>query len=395
MSSVFFHLDFDAFFASVEQTDKPELKGKPVIVGAAPGGRGVVAACSYEAREYGIHSAMPISIAARKCPHGVFLPIRMERYQEISHEVMNYLRKTAPSMHQISIDEAFLDYSGTERLLGQPQDLAGSLKDYILDNWQLPVSIGIGTNPYIAKLASGRSKPNGILHVQAIEELNFIDSFQLNKLWGIGPKICEQLETFNIRDTKQIRDLDMSELCAVAGKSTGQNLWNISRGLDPGIINEQPMSKSISTEHTFPVDISANNPAIEEKVLELCHSLMFRLLQESLRSATVMVRVRSEQFETHSCQKTLMNSIQSSTELYEESLKIMRPLLKQAGMVRLIGVGLSNVSSSDSHSQNEFFLTGNKKQYTVESAISQMQKKYGRKMITRASFLKKPEDDEL
>lgn len=395
MSRIFFHLDFDAFFASVEQTDKPELKGKPVIVGAAPGGRGVVAACSYEAREYGVHSAMPISIAARKCPNGVFLPVRMERYQELSHEVMHYLKETAPSMHQISIDEAFLDYSGTERLLGKPVELARSLKAYILDNWQLPVSIGIGANPYISKLASGRSKPNGILHVQKDEVLDFIDSFQLNKLWGIGPKTCEQLETFNIRSIRQVRDLNMSELSAVAGKSTGHNLWNICRGRDPGIINEQPMSKSISTEHTFPVDVSANNPAVAEKVRELCHSLMFRLLQESLCSATVMVRVRSEQFETHSCQKTLMNSIHSSTELYEESMKIMRPLLNQAGMIRLIGVGLSNVSSSDSHSQNEFFLTGNKKQYTVESAISQMQKKYGRAMITKASFLKKPVDDEL
>ena len=388
MSSIFFHLDFDAFFASVEQLDAPALVGRPVIVGADPDGRGVVSACSYAARKSGIHSAMPISIAKQKCPDGVFLPVRMQRYQEISQAVMTMLQQTAPATHQMSIDEAFLDYSGTDRLLGNCEKIAGNLRQKILTEYGLTVSIGIGSNPYIAKLASAACKPDGLLRIQDKDVLAFIDSTPLHKLWGIGPKTCEQLTQFNFCRAADIRAAGITDLVAILGRAAGERIWKIAHGIDPGVIHEQPKSRSISTEHTFMRDIG-NTSALYSKLFEMCNAVMLRVLHEGFRSQTVVVRLRSNQFETHSAQKTLPGDISSTEELFQTARQLIAPLAASARRIRLIGVGLGKLSSSSGARQNNLFTEKRDKQKSVEAAVLALQKKFGSAAITKAELIQK------
>jgi DNA polymerase-4 len=183
---VFFHVDLDAFYASVEVLDHPEHRGKPVIVGALPGHRGVVSSCSYEARRFGVRSAMPISQAFRRCPQGVFLPVRMARYLSRSQEVMRILRGYTPELRQLSIDEALMDMSGTRRLFGPPADAARRIKQQVSSETGLTLSIGVAPNKYLAKLASERSKPDGLLEISPGEEIAFLDGLELKDLGGLG-----------------------------------------------------------------------------------------------------------------------------------------------------------------------------------------------------------------
>ncbi len=231
---VVFHVDLDAFYASVEQRDDPRLKGKPVIVGAAPGRRGVVSACSYEARRFGIHSAMAISQAYRRCPQGVFLPVRMERYLEVSRKVMGILGTYTPHMQQISVDEAFLDMTGTERLLGPAIEVGRGLKEEVKRETGLAITVGIGPNKYVAKLATNAGKPDGLTLVTQAEVEAFLDRLALKDLWGIGEKTLARLTELNIVSTAQLREFGSEELARLLGKGTASFLHGVVRGEDPG-----------------------------------------------------------------------------------------------------------------------------------------------------------------
>lgn len=388
MNSIFLHLDLDAFFASVEQLDHPELRGKPVIVGANPDGRGVVAACSYEARAFGIHSAMPIGTAKQKCPEAIFLPVRMQRYVSLSQKIMGYLKDQAPRVHQVSVDEAFLDISGTEQLLGTADSTAATIKQYIQEHYGLCVSIGIGPNPYIAKLASAKSKPDGLLHVSASETLAFLDELPLEKLWGVGYQTLARLHELNIYTVSQLRAVSQPDLIAMCGQAGGKRLSRIARGEDPGIILEMPNSRSISSEHTFQQDIR-HQPTIFTKLFELCHNVMFRVIHEGFSSQTVFVRVRSAQFETRSMQKTLPHPVYSSRELYDTAKAMMEPMLTSAQLIRLIGVGLGNISDTAINAQIDMFPGKGERQRSVEAAAARLQQKYGTEAITKAELISK------
>ncbi|MCX7038460.1 MAG: DNA polymerase IV, partial [Spirochaetes bacterium] len=273
--TVVFHVDLDAFYASVEQRDEPSLKGKPVIVGAAPGHRGVVSACSYEARRFGIHSAMPISQAYRRCPQGVYLPVRMARYLEVSREIMGILGRYTPRLQQISVDEAFLDLTGTERLLGAPLEVGRGLKAEVRERTGLAVSVGIGPNKYVAKLATNAGKPDGLVMVGLSEVEGFLDGRSLGDLWGIGEKTLQRLAELNITSVAQLRGFGEEALARLLGRGASAFLASIVRGGDPGIFSEEPKSRSLSSETTFEVD-RKDRAGIERVLLELCHQVMFR-----------------------------------------------------------------------------------------------------------------------
>jgi DNA polymerase-4 len=211
----------DAFYASVEQRDNLKLVGKPVIIGASPGTRGVVSACSYEARVFGVHSAMPISEAVRKCPEGIFLPVRMGRYQEASSAVMEILSHYTPVMRQISVDEACLDMTGTERLFGPPLSAALRLKREVRDKTGLTLSIGIAPNRYLAKLASERDKPDGLWLVEEGKEVEFLDKMPLRSLWGVGKKTLARLTECNIITIKALRRYSLTVLRSMMGDGCG------------------------------------------------------------------------------------------------------------------------------------------------------------------------------
>jgi DNA polymerase-4 len=384
---VIFHVDLDAFYASVEQRDNPALKGKPVIVGAAPGHRGVVSACSYEARRFGIHSAMPISQACRRCPQGIYLPVRMERYLEVSREVMAILAGYTPHMQQISVDEAFLDLSGTERLFGPALDTGTRLKAEVRDKTGLSISVGIGPNKYLAKLATNAGKPDGLVEVREENAVAFLDGIALKDLWGIGDKTLQRLTELNITSMKQLRGIPQPELARLLGQGVSGFLSSITRGADPGIFSEEPRSRSLSTETTFERD-RKDREGIERTLLELCHQVMFRMLEGGWKSKTVALKLRFHDFTTISAQKTIRHWVTSAEELYAVALDLLGSRWVGGTPIRLIGIGFSSLSPVESLDQLELFADGYSRKKKVEEAVLRLQKKMGDGTLTKASLMK-------
>ena len=294
MGSVFFHIDLDAFFASVEILDHPEYRGKPLIIGT-PGPRHVASTCSYEAREYGVRSAMPMTTALRLCPDAICVHGRMERYAEKSREVMSIISSFAPGFLQVSIDEAFLDLTGMERIYPLPGKAARMLKESIRDETGLTASIGVAPSRYLSKLASDFRKPDGLTIVPAGMEEEFIDAIPLRKLWGIGDAMLSALERRGLRSAAEIRRLGEDELRRMFGDSSGAFLYKASRGIDPGIYQGEARSRSISSEKTFYPDVYSAD-AIGSYLLEMSEEVMFRALDERKIPRTVGIKLRYGDF---------------------------------------------------------------------------------------------------
>ncbi|MGO9409978.1 MAG: DNA polymerase IV [Spirochaetia bacterium] len=385
-ASIVFHVDLDAFYASVEQRDNPSLAGRPVIVGAAPGRRGVVSACSYEARRFGVRSAMPISQAYRRCPHGVYLPVRMERYMEVSRQVMGILQAYTPHIQQISVDEAFLDLTGTERLFGPPVDTGKRLKAEVKEKTGLVISVGIGPNKYIAKLATNAGKPDGLLMVEQGREEEFLDGIALSQLWGIGEKTLQRLTELNITSVRQLRGFAEGELARLFGHGAAAFLSAASRGGDPGIFSEEPRSKSLSSETTFERD-RKDRAGIERVLLELCHQVTFRMIEEGWKSKTVSLKVRFHDFTTVSAQKTLKHWVSSTEELDEVARELLESRWNGGTPIRLVGIGFSNLIPSEAQDQLELFADEFSRQKKVEEAVFKIRRKMGDVSLTKASLI--------
>ena len=351
---VIFHVDMDAFYAAVEQNDHPQHRGKPVVIGARPGTRGVVSACSYEARRYGIHSAMPISEAYRRCPHAVYLPVRMERYQKVSARIMEMFYDYTPEVHQISVDEAFLDMTGTERLFGPPEETAVKIKNRVREETGCTLSIGIADNHFLAKLASEADKPDGLFHVMPGREIEFLNTLKLKDLWGVGKKTLARMEELNITSIQKLRQFSKGSLETMFGKAAGTYLYEAVRGGNPGVFIMEPKSRSVSNEVTFGAD-TRDNDSIKRVLLELAHQVMFRLLKMSCVSKTVCLKVRFDDFTTTSAQKTLRHYLGSADEIYAVVLELLRQRWNGSRLIRLIGVGVSSVEEAGSAVQGELF----------------------------------------
>jgi DNA polymerase-4 len=384
---VFFHVDLDAFYASVEQIDDPSLKSRPVIVGAAPGHRGVVSACSYEARRFGIHSAMPISEAYRRCPQGVYLPVRMERYLEMSRRVMDILSGFTPHLQQISVDEAFLDLSGTERLFGPARRTGARLKAEVREKTGLAISVGIGPNRYVAKMATNAGKPDGLVEVSAEEVRQFLGGVALRDLWGIGEKTLARLAELNISSVRQLQQIPGAELSRLLGHGAASFLSSAARGEDPGIFSEEPRSRSLSTEVTFERD-RKDRAGIERVLLELSHQVMFRMMEGGWKSKTVALKVRFHDFTTTSAQKTIRHWVSSADELHAVAVELLASRWTSGTPIRLIGVGCSNLSAIESQDQLELFSDGSSRRGKVEEAVFRLQQRMGEAALTKASLLK-------
>lgn len=349
--SVFFHVDLDAFFASVEQLDNPAYRGKPVIVGGQ-GRRAVVSTCSYEARVYGIHSAMPMFKARKLCPHGIFLPVRMQRYHEKSQEVMGIFRTFTPEVQQLSIDEAFLDMSGTEALFGKPIEAAHLLKQTIKERTGLCVSIGAASNKYIAKIASGKSKPDGLLAVPHSGEARFMASLTLKEIWGIGRKSLEKLSDAGLHTVAAVLSAQESSLQRILGNAGGTFLYNVVRGNSAQLFNEIRKTKTISTERTFEYDIRHEHD-IADILFQLSAELMTRILHEHIIACTVYIKIRYSDFSTVSAQQT-GSLINDSVDLYQRAHKLFFSRFDSQRAVRLIGIGVADNSKDAKFRQPEF-----------------------------------------
>jgi len=384
---VIFHVDLDAFYASVEQLDDPTLKGKPVIVGAAPGHRGVVSACSYEARRFGVHSAMPISEAWRRCPQGVYLPVRMERYLEVSRQVMRILSGYTPHLQQISVDEAFLDLTGTERLFGPARQTGARIKAEVREKTGLAISVGIGPNRYIAKMATNAGKPDGLVEVLPQDAREFLAGIALKDLWGIGEKTLARLAELNITSVRQLQGMAKADLSRLLGQGAASFLSSASRAEDPGIFSEEPKSRSLSTEVTFERD-RKDRDSIERVLLELSHQVMFRMKEAGWKSKTVALKVRFHDFTTTSAQRTIRHWISSAEELHAVAVELLASRWTGGIPIRLIGVGCSNLSAVESQEQLELFVDGSSKRGKVEEAVFRLQQRMGESALTKASLLK-------
>lgn len=390
---VFFHADLDAFFASVEQLDTPEYRGKPVIVGGERGKRGVVSTCSYEARKFGVHSAMPMFKAEQLCPQAIFLRGRMARYQEKSHEVMKIFSQWSPSVQQMSVDEAFLDMTGTERLFGPPEVTAKQLKNHILKATGLTVSIGIAANRYIAKIASGLSKPDGLVVVPQGSEKAFMESLPLHKVWGVGEKTRERLENAGLKTMASLLTCSESLLQGLIGKAGGSFLFTVIHGIDPGLFTSEAASHSISSEKTFARDVNTQE-IIETVLLELASDIQFRLLSDGLSGRTVHVKIRYSDFKTVSIQDTSDVHIKDIDDLFQRALFLFRKKYEKHAAVRLVGIGVFGITEEKNADQMDLFESISfEKRRKVEEAVHSLAQKRGKKLLTRARLLNPGRED--
>ncbi len=383
------HIDMDAFFASVEQRDNPSLKNKPVIVGSDPKqgkGRGVVAACSYEARKYGIHSAMPISQAYKKCPGAVFLPVDMDRYLKVSEKIFNIINDFSPKVQVVSVDEAFIDISGSWHLFGTPEDAARRLKERIKTETLLNASVGLAPNKFLAKLASEHKKPDGFFVVRPEEIKCFLETLSIDKIYGIGGKTAELFKSIGIHNVKDLAGLSADKLVEKFGKS-GLRFYNLARGVDNSEVEAAGIVKSVSNEYTFEKDISKNETA-EAVLLKLSDKVAGRLRKKSLAGRNVSVKIRLENFKTYTRTKQPGGKVNTVEEIYSAARSLFRDFRRshKSKKIRLLGVKVDNFK--DKKEQLKLFAEENsqehKKNIRLDNAVDKIRNKYGDGLIYRA-----------
>jgi DNA polymerase-4 len=390
----FIHADLDAFYASVEQLDHPEYRGKPVIVGGLPGDRrSVVSTASYEARQFGVHSAMPIVQAYKLCPQGIYLRGNMGRYREKSAEVMAVFQDFTPDVMQISVDEAFLDITGTEKLFGPPALEGAKLKEAVREKTGLTVSLGIAANRYVAKIASGMSKPDGITIVAPGEEEAFMLALPLTKIWGAGHKTQEQFKKQGLKTCADIHRLTLKNLQAMFGEAFGLFLYRAVRGEAAQAFDGSRSSRSISAERTFPYDLY-DEFAIETALFEICETLMFRLFDQNWRSKTVSIKIRYNDFSTESAQETFPRPVSGINELFDHLSTLFRRKYRAGRGVRLIGAGFLNPETADEPRQGELFDEPDEKKRALDKYILEINKKFPNAALRRGRSLMADGGDE-
>ncbi len=378
---LFFHVDMDAFYASIEQLDDPRLRGRPVVVGG-DGSRGVVSACSYEARSFGVHSAMPMRRAIQMCPEAVVVPVRMRRYVEISRKVMQRFVDYSPSVQAISIDEAFLDMTGTERLMGPAREIAARLKRDVLDTTQLTISVGIGSSRFIAKLASDVDKPDGLTEVPLGTEADFVLGLDLRKIWGLGKSTLRRLERLDITTVQDLRDARVEFLRGHFGESSGSYLFAVARGEDPGIYTGRGSRHSISTEQTFADDIG-DPDTLHETIRDMADEVIHRSIHENWRGRTIQIKYRFPPFETHTASRTTDRPVASAEELTQRAFDMLEER-RHGRSLRLLGVGISGEVEDHVVDQGElsFEEAADK---PIDTTIVALRDRFGRSAIKRAS----------
>ncbi|MEE4312453.1 MAG: DNA polymerase IV [candidate division KSB1 bacterium] len=387
MERIILHIDMDAFFAAIEQRDHPEYRGKPVVVGADPKegkGRGVVSTCSYEAREYGIHSAMPISQAYRRCPHAIYLHGRMERYQDVSRSVMKILGDFSAIVEPISIDEAFLDISGCIRLLGTPERIAKSMKQRIRDELGLTASVGIAPTKFVAKIASDLEKPDGLVIVSADQIETFLRPLPISKMWGVGKKTQPVLEKFGIRTIGDMADYPQEKIVKKMGKS-GLQYWRLAHGIDPRDVVRHGDAKSMSQETTFSTDTD-DIEKIEHTLFSLCTDLSRLLRNDDIAGRTVTLKIRLEDFTTFTRSESHCEFINGSRDIYNVIIKLFHNFDRYGKKVRLIGVAVSNLNML-TRKQLSLFEAEKKSQSKADQVMDLVQQKFGVRSIKKASLM--------
>lgn len=376
------HADMDAFFSAVEQRENPELKGKAVIVGGINlSNRGVVSTASYEARKFGVHSAMPIAQARKLCPDGIYLPARHSLYQEASQNVFSILRKYTPLVEKLSIDEAFLDVKGCEKLYGNPVEIAASIKKEVKEKTELTISVGVSVNKFLAKLASDYDKPDGLTVIEKKDIKSFMRNLDIDKIWGVGDVFAAKLGEHGVDKVSDIWPYSLKELKEEFGKG-GVKLYYLSRGIDSRNVESKNEIKSISHEETFADNIE-DRDRLFAYLFKMSEKVSFRLHSNSLKGNTVFIKVRYADFTTYSRQKSLKNHIDSSGKIYQTAKKLLEKDNLLNKPLRLLGIGVSGLAAENQQQLNLFEEDNDQ----LERTIDQIKRKYGFNKISRARKL--------
>jgi DNA polymerase-4 len=375
------HADLDAFYASVEVLDDPSLRGKPVIVGGGPNMRGVVMAASYEAREYGVVSAMPLRTAGRRCPHGVFLPGRPDRYRDLSRQVMAIFASYTPLVEPISLDEAFLDVTGSAAAFGDGPTIGHRIKQRVLDEVGLVVSVGVATNKLCAKVASDLRKPDALVIVPPGGEAAFLAPLPIRRLWGVGPQAQKALAEYGVTTIGQLAALEPATLQRRFGRH-GADLASRARGADGSRVETFHAPKSVGHEHTFDTD-TTDVRQIEATLLDVADSVAGRLRHHDLAAGAVQLKLRYEGFETLTRQGPLPHQTRETDPIYQAGLGLLRRALVAGRAVRL--VGLTAISLSDAQQLTLFGAPDRSDRLT--RSIDAVRDRFGDKAIMRARLL--------
>jgi DNA polymerase-4 len=336
------HVDLDAFYASVEQLADPSLRGKAVVVGGL-GPRGVVAAASYEARRFGVRSAMPMARARRACPDGVFLAPRFDAYRDASRAVMTILRSFTPLVEPIALDEAFLDVAGARRLHGTGREIAAAIRTRVHDDTGLVASVGVATTKFLAKLASDLSKPDGLLVVAPGTELAFLHPLGVERMWGVGPATRRRLADLGVATVGELAALPEETLAGALGPAAGRHLFALARNRDERRVEPEQVAKSIGHEETFPVDVR-DRTLLEREIGRLSDGVASRLRASAMRGRTVSLKVRFADFRTISRARTL----HEPTAVAAQIAHVARGLLGGVpvdGGIRLLGVSVTKLGA--------------------------------------------------
>ena len=386
------HLDMDAFYASIEILDNPALRGQAVVVGGNSN-RGVVCAASYEARKFGVHSALPIHTARKICPHGVFLPVRMARYQEISSRIMDIFQRFTPLVEPLSLDEAFLDVTASQSLMGTAEDIARQIRALVKETIGLTVSAGVGASKLVAKIASDLNKPDGLTIVPLGQEEAFLAPLPIGRLWGVGQTTKEALALIGVKTIGDLNRIPTAILTAKFGKA-GLMLHESAQGIDLRPVEPKQEAKSIGNEETFAEDLR-DKKRLEQELLALCLKVGKRARDHELVGRTVTIKVKYRDFVQVTRSLTLPEPVADDKSLYQTGCLLLAKTEIGLRPIRLLGISLANLNPAEASGQLTLFGQGqakvnNSRLYRAIDAISD---RYGSGSIVPATLVEKREDE--
>jgi DNA polymerase IV len=381
------HVDMDAFFASVEQLDNPSLRGKPVLVGGDPASRGVVSAASYEARPFGVHSAMPMAQAIRLCPHAVVMPVRFSRYIELSDRIQAILLRYTPLVEPVSIDEAFLDVTGSEKLKGPAETIGHSIKKNIRDETGLTASVGIAPNKFLAKLASDLRKPDGLVVMTEDNKQAILDPLPITRLWGVGKTTGKLLADHGIETVGQFRSQSPAFLEKILGRYALE-LLDLARGIDDRPVETESEAKSLSAETTFPDDV-ADRRFLLDVLLDQADQVSHRLRKMHKLAKTVTLKIRDARFRTVTRSRGLPEPTDVTDTFRHTAESVFTEWFRPAaGPWRLIGFRLSSLSDSDRVQLSLFPDPDQQKQKKIDETLDAIRDRFGRDSLKRGPGLR-------
>ncbi len=386
---VILHVDMDAFFASVAELDHPQYRGKPLVVGA--GARGVVLSANYPARKFGIRAAMPVAKAQRMAPSAIFLPPDHGRYSEVSDSIMEIFHRFTPKVEPLSLDEAFLDVTGSQRLFGNGREIASRIRQEVESEEGITCSVGIATTKFIAKLASGKCKPNGMLEVDGEKVLEFLHPLPVGDIWGVGPKTNEVLLNLGLRTVADIATTPLGTLQRALGEASGNAIYELAWGRDFREVISDESEKSIAASETFAYDLEDSEEILTE-LMRLTERATYRLRRAGLRAGTISIKVRFADFKTITRSKSIANPVDGIVETFAVAKQLFLALRLSGVRIRLIGISLEGLISAESAPEQLELGARARGWREAVSAVDQALARFGKGSV-RPARLVEPEED--